>query len=380
MRLALFLTLFCSLSAFAQDCDWSSEADGDVPAVDTSGSFNQISCPGNLTISGNFDFNNLAGIDLSKPALIEVNGNMTINSGVTVSLNGGQGGAGNSITGNIIGGASSLSGANGGGNFGTAEDGEGYPKPPATPIGQGSGKPGQDGIGATPGSGGGGANFLDATGTNGVSSGVAGGAEGSLVSNSNFNFSALFFGGNGGGAGGIGNNGNDYGGGGGGGAGALKLSIAGNLILLSNAKITANGGNGGTGFGQGAGGGGGSGGAIHIVSSGNITIDSAAGTIIQAIGGLAGVAGGTGVAGGSGGNGVIRIEYAGSIIGGGQVSPTPTLVDTSATSVNQQLQKFSSDISCGAIPRQDHSSSSWQILLGFMLAACLIKRKKPTNF
>lgn len=88
MRLALSSHSFCSLSAFAQDCDWSSEVDGDVPAVDTSGGFNQISCPA-IIISGNFDFNNL-GIDLSKPALIEVNGNMTVNSGVSVSLNGGQ--------------------------------------------------------------------------------------------------------------------------------------------------------------------------------------------------------------------------------------------------------------------------------------------------
>lgn len=378
MRLFILIIFLISTPIWAQDCDWSSEADGDVPVVDSTGAFNLISCPGNLTISGNFDFNNLAGLDPDKPGMIDVSGDMNLLTGVVLSLNGGNGGNGNG-TGSTSGGIANLSGSSGGSIvFFAAEDGFGFPK--QTPSGIGSGKRGLDGIGVAPGSGGGGANFLTATAGAGTSTGVAGGASGPVVASTEFNFGALFLGGNGGGAGGQGNNSNDDGGAGGAGGGALKLTIQGTLSLAAGAKITANGGSGGAGLNFGAGGGGGSGGAIYIVTNNDVVLDSGAGTSIEALGGSAGAGGATGVAGGTGGQGVIRIEFGGEIIGGGAISPTPTLVDTNTTSVQQQLEKFSSDISCAVIPRQKVPATFWQIILGFGLALVLIKRKKTTNF
>jgi hypothetical protein len=361
MRFSLLATLLFSLPVYAVPCVWDA---GTIPATVDNGQFNTLICGDDIIINGSIDLNAIALADPEKPLLIESSGTFTLQSGFSLTLNGGDAAG-------TFGGVGTLSGGAGGSIVGCLpENGIGYPKP----IGaDGAGNGGSNGNAAEAGGGGGGGSFLSGSSTNGGTINAAGGSRGSLITNALFNFETLFFGGNGGGAGGCGNANATSGSAGGSGAGALKI-VANNIIFEANSSITANGGSGANATAPGAGGGGGSGGAIYLVSQQNIQF--AANVTINALGGTAGTGG---ASGGVGDIGAIRLDYSGSIIGNGQISPTPTLIGPSTQSTQTQLIKFSSDISCGVVARQEESSS-WQIVLGFMLAALLIKRKKTANF
>lgn len=358
MRFLFTLTLLYPLSVLAVPCVWDS---GTIPATIDNGQFNTLTCADDIIINGNIDLNSITLADPEKPLLIESGGIFTLQSGFSLTLNGGA------ATG-TTGGVGALSGGAGGSIFGCLpENGLGFPKPFGA---DGAGVAGLNGAAAQIGGGGGGGSFLSGNSSNGATVGATGGARGSLINSTQFNFDTLFFGGNGGGAGGCGNANATTGAAGGAGAGALKISAV-SIVFEANTSILANGGAGANATSPGAGGGGGSGGVIYLVSQQNVQF--AANVTINSLGGIAGTGG---ASGGQGDNGVIRIDYGGDLIGNGQFSPSPTFVDTNSTSAQAQLQKFSSDISCGVVPREGMNSSFWQIFLGFGIAALFIKRKK----
>lgn len=362
MRFLFLITLLAPLQTYAVPCIWDA---GTIPATIDNGQFNTLTCADDIIISGSIDLNSITLADPEKPLLIETSGTFTIQSGFSLTLNGSNGGA-------SFGGIGVLGGSGGGDSSACAPlNGIGYPKPLGV---NGGGIAGDNGIAAEIGGGGGGGTFLSLTSANGTTVNANGGSRGSLITNAVFNFDTLFFGGTGGGAGGCGNANATQGGAGGAGAGAIKI-VAQNIIFEANTNLLANGGTGESVGSPGAGGGGGSGGALYLSVSQNITFN-----LNATLNALGGTGGNGGASGGTGGQGVIRIEYGGEIIGGGAISPTPTLVDTNTTSVQQQLEKFSSDISCAVIPRQKVPATFWQIILGFGLALVLIKRKKTTNF
>lgn len=169
-----------------------------------------------------------------------------------------------------------------------------------------------------------------------------------------FDFGGLFRGGFGGGAGAFGS---DFTlGAGGGGGGALHIETSGTITIKRGVKISVRGGNGGNATVNGGGGGAGSGGAVWLVGSAvnlNGSIDSR--------GGIGGRNNATGAHGGNGSDGRYRIED------GPDVTEGHGLVGGTGSS-----SKLSSDISCGTIGvARENKNNIYQMMSGFALAALM---------
>ena len=166
-----------------------------------------------------------------------------------------------------------------------------------------------------------------------------------------FDFGASFRGGFGGGAGAFGSD--SVIGAGGGGGGALHIETTGTITIKKGVTISARGGNGGNATINGGGGGGGSGGAVWLVGSAvsfNGTIDTSGGT--------GGRNNNTGAHGGNGSEGRYRIENGPEVTEGHGIA-----------SGGSSGKKLSSDISCGTIGvAKENKNETFQMLTGFMMA------------
>ena len=290
----------------------------------------------------------LSGTDIvitSGSALIwtGLTGNVSINTNII--LDGGNGNnnamdpdpGGTAGPGADKGGGLSL-GSNEPGGSGSASDGE-------APISETLGSPCSNA--------GGGAGFY----TNGDPGGTCATAvnpqaQGGSDSSALFDFTlGLFRGGFGGGAGAVGAD-NAVGAGGGGG-GALHIETTGTITIKSGVRISARGGNGGNATINGGGGGAGSGGAVWLVGSAvqlNGSIDTRGGT--------GGRNNNTGANGGNGSDGRYRIENGPDVTEGHGLS-----------SGGSSSRKLSSDISCGTIGvAKENKNETFQMMTGFMMA------------
>ena len=311
---------------------------------------------------------------------IKVQGDVTIDAGISLSLigqngtagdggggakAGGQAGAGGFAGGsapgnNSNGNAGSGSGAGGGGN----DIPSGGPGTPATGAGGGGGSYGTVSTTVS-------VNGHDTNNSIASSSGAMGSVYGPESS-----FETSFVGGSGGGAGGSTDNGIGAeltGSAGGGGGGAIHIIAGGNITI--NGTLTVKGGDGGTtGAATNGSGGGGSGGGIWLQAVGSIIV-SGTGNLL-ALGGARGtnVSGNDGY-GGAGGNGRIRLDDSDGVISNsGTITPTVYSVSTATTSGTSELNAFDSSISCGTIDLDnDHWPQSGSFLIGLFLIFSVLK-------
>lgn len=315
--------------------------------------------------------------------LIKVQGNVTVNAGVTLDLSGEAGIDGNNIAGVKAGGRAGAGGSDGGSSPGLLTTG-------ANGSGSGAGSGGtfvaiNTGVSSYGGGGGGGSYKTQGATASSDGEDVGGtgsifgskGASGNIFGDEN-NFDTSFVGGSGGGAGGGGDTGvsSVSGSTGGGGGGAIRIVAGGNITI--DGSIISKGGNGGgaAGTASSGGGGGGSGGAIWLQAAGELTV-SASG-VVTALGGSQGQNdGGVGL-GGEGGNGRIRLDDGNGVItNNGTVSPAavstsfiPSAVSSGSSSLSRQ---YSSSVSCGKIILDNESRYNnklnfiFNFLLGFIL-------------
>lgn len=172
-----------------------------------------------------------------------------------------------------------------------------------------------------------------------------------------FDFTALDFrGGFGGAAGGLGDD--AHVGTGGGGGGALHIETSGTITIGPGVTISAIGGAGGIDTTNGGGGGAGSGGAIWLIGGAGVVNQGT----INVSGGTGGRNNATGAHGGDGSSGVFRIESAGIITNGTGVS-SPASASTPS---------LKSEIACGTIAKQNEKQNLlFQMMIGFVLAMML---------
>lgn len=280
------------------------------------------------------------------PALIwtSLTGNVAINTNVIINgENGGQ-----DITNNGPVPQGGPGGDVGGGHlFGTSNPGgSGSPSDGSTPLPESSGSPCSNG-------GGGGGFYANGEAGKKCATSIEALAQGGVdvVTSGLFDFGGSFRGGFGGGAGAFGT---DVAiGTGGGGGGALHIETSGTITIKSGVTISARGGNGGNATINGGGGGAGSGGAVWLVGSAvqlNGSIDTRGGT--------GGRNNNTGANGGNGSEGRYRIENGPDVTEGHGLS-----------SGGSSSRKLSSDISCGTIGvAKENKNETFQMMTGFMMA------------
>lgn len=163
--------------------------------------------------------------------------------------------------------------------------------------------------------------------------------------------------------------GNQAGGAGGAGGGAIQIAAGGDIYISANIDARGvDGINGGTASGDAGGSGGGGGGVIFLQAQNNIEVTAPA--ELLATGGAAGIAAGPlGGDGGVGGAGIIRLdELDGTITGGGNIQPTPTIVTLGASG----LETLNSGISPGCAVREDMTPSNQNLLGAILLMILLI--------
>ena len=380
MTIFLFI-LINSNSTFALDLGDGSDGTCTLSgALDTStkATYNctSLSITSAVTVTGN----SLLTIKIQGSALISGTG--------SISLNGGNGNAGNAAAPNFGGIAGAGAFAGGGcpvdefcdGNLKGDDGSDGG----TTSKGIG-GNHGNNAIGGpSGGGGGGGARYSDyilptagADTVNDLPSAVLGGPAGSLSYLPESNFENSIAGGSGGGSGGSGETGGSVihsGGSGGGGGGILSISAGGDIVVSTGASIVSNGGSGGAGSGAvSGGGGGGSGGAIFFRALGDIRNNGS----VSALGGNGGD--GTFAAddndGGNGGSGRIRFDDGDGIITG-TGSATPSSINNVVTSI--QFQTYNSDIKCGVLGMKDRNdifNMFSSLMLLFLIIYVISKRK-----
>ena len=181
------------------------------------------------------------------------------------------------------------------------------------------------------------------------------GLGGTVVPPAEFDFGAAFQGGFGGGAGAF-STPIDLGTGGGGG-GALHINSTGDVTISAGVIISARGGDGGPALSVGGGGGAGSGGAIWIQSAGRI---NNLGTV-DVRGGSGGRNTASGASGGNAGDGVFRLQDSQGTTDGTGVRD----FDSSGAS------KYKSDISCGTLAVARRPDLTSQMLGTFLITIFL---------
>jgi hypothetical protein len=259
----------------------------------------------------------------AQPLMVHCTGQVLING--TLAADGGDGQNGVTYSTYGIGGIGVAGGHNGGDGFFSASGGpfDGF---------DGDGQGGANTKGSQ-WSGGGGAGYANV----GQGCGSSSGGFGGLVYG-NIYVSDLFPGsGGGGGSGGV-NCGS-----GGGGAGGGVIVVHSSISIVMNGTISCNGGNGGSdGGGNCGGGGGGSGGVIWLASP-SITHNG----LLSAVGGQGGSSNNIGSpyygVGGDGAMGRIRLDYNGSLIGSGAITPVQGFESTIPA---QQLTTVISSMLC----------------------------------
>ncbi|HXH30448.1 MAG TPA: hypothetical protein VNJ01_06525 [Bacteriovoracaceae bacterium] len=277
---------------------------------------------------------------------INVTGNTEIRADIILN-----GASGINVSADTPGGAAAPGGWNGGGlSLGTTQDGGEFVN-----VSVSNGTAGGDDI--TCGNGGGGAGFTNA-GKNGelcptTADPLSRGVGGSVVPAIEFDFAGAFRGGFGGGAGAF-STPVELGTGGGGG-GALHINSTGDVTIISGVTLSAKGGNGGNALITGGGGGAGSGGAIWIQSTGRISNLG----ILDVRGGTGGKNNSTGAHGGDGGDGAFRLQDSQGVV-------TGTGVRNFSSGAGSE--KLRSDISCATLlAKKEDSNFALQLSGAFLL-------------
>ncbi len=271
-----------------------------------------------------------------------VTGDVTIDSGVVLNLEGADGVP--DTTEAQPGGVGGPGATDGGGNVAGPQDAADTPNGGA-----------QGGSDPVCGGGGGGGGFVTNAEAGTPCANSAGGVAGLL-----YDITNGFRGGFGGAAGGLG----DFGfplstATGGGGGGAIWISSGGDFI--NNGNINVSGGNGAVGIVKSGGGGGGSGGAIRLTATGQLINNG----IFTLNGGTGGAGNAAGARGGDGADGLFELIDADNVIAG---------VGTGAIGLSgADTETFRSSISCGAVKNKNNEQMLFQMMTGFMLIVLISK-------